>query len=236
MMMPVVFGANLSLIQTPTLKPDVQPLWAFMVGFTILVIVACAVVATETIIFTPVQMILMHGLIGITTLILPTLHVVGRLLLLNSIGILFSSQYIAIEPSEILLTIVTFSLGTLIIMLSRMIGQLKQNRSNDRMDAYLRNGVNAYVIKDPDYQNVFVSEQFTIMTGYDAETFSSVNDFYVDFEDKKRLLRRPPVGDEVLGSRIDLGICKIRCKNGSEKTFIVIPGYLQGQMVNSFYS
>lgn len=96
MMMPVVFGAILSLIRTPTLKPDIKPLWAYMMGLTILVIAACAAAATETIILTPVQMILMHGLIGIAALILPSLHVVGRLLLLNSLGILFSSQFIEI--------------------------------------------------------------------------------------------------------------------------------------------
>ena len=114
----------------------------------------------------------------------------------------------------------------------------EENRQNaikllNQANAYLQNGVNAYVINDTEFRNIFVSEEFTSLTGYDEQSFSTAENFYLNFENRDRILQRPPTDESVMGERIDLGICGIRCKDGSEKTVRRFSRLFQGPDENN---
>ena len=165
-MLPAVIGAVLALIGVPRLEPDLKPIWAYVLGYITLVVGLCAAIAAETVTLTSSTIIPIFGFIVVIGLLMPTLHIAGRLLIVNFAGLFFLTQYIAFTPIELIAIVIAFSLATLFVMLLRLIAQIKMNRAQELTAVYLQSGTGTFAIMSEEQEFEYVSELFLHMTGY----------------------------------------------------------------------
>ena len=142
-MLPGVGGAILALIGAPRLEPDLKPSWAYVLGYITLVVGICAAIATETVTITSSTIIPIFGFIVVIGTLMPTLHIAGRLLILNFAGLLFLTQYIAFTPVELIAIVIAFSLATCVVLLLRLIAQIKKQK--EEIQAALKDPKRSFV-------------------------------------------------------------------------------------------
>lgn len=92
----------------------------------------------------------------------------GRLLLVNYAGFIIASQYAGLTVTELTATIIGISVVVVLIMLLRVIAQVKMNRANAKTEVYLRAGAGAFAIMSEEQEFLYVSEQFLKMTEYES--------------------------------------------------------------------
>ena len=164
-MLPAVTGAVLALIGVPRLEPDLKPIWAYVLGYITLVVGLCAAIAFSLVVFEPSTLMPLFAFIALLGMFFPTMHIAGRLLLVNFAGLFFASSNGASAAKEIFPGIIAFSLGTLIVMLLRLIAQIKMNRAQEekqaaleRSETFLRAGTGAFAVYDRDINLIYASE------------------------------------------------------------------------------
>ena len=165
-MLPGVGGAVLVLVGVPRLEPDLKPSWAYVLGYITLVVGLCVAIATETVTITSSTIIPIFGFIVVIGTLMPTLHIAGRLLILNFAGLFFLTQYIAFTPIELVAIGIAFSLVTLFVMLFCVIAQIKRNRAQELTAVYLQSGTGVFAIMSEEQEFEYASELFLHMTGY----------------------------------------------------------------------
>lgn len=161
--LPAAIGAVLSLVGAPRLEPDIRRIWALALAYSSMVVCLCAAVAIG-IIETVSLLIICFSIVTILGLLSSSLQVSGLLLLLNFAGLFFNTQYIAVNATELLITTLTASLGTLVVMLLRLIEQLKLKKAHARADqeevlkAFVYDGPQYWIVEDKEFKIRLISE------------------------------------------------------------------------------
>ena len=182
MFLPAIVGIVLALTGAPRLEPDYQPLWILVVGYVALT----AVLTKLGVLFGSqvpgIVMIVAFGIPAILVTLFPTTHLAGRLLLVNYAGFIIASQYSGLTVTELTASIIGISVVVVLVMLLRVIAQVKMNRANarvhsalERSDVFLRAGTGAYIIHNEDFRIEYLSDPMKEMIGIeDGETVTSV--------------------------------------------------------------
>ena len=164
-MLPGVVGAVLALVGVPRLEPDLKPIWAYVLGYITLVVGLCAAIAFSLVEFETSTLMPLFGFIALLGMFFPTMHIAGRLLLVNFTGLFFASDIGGIEAKDVFPAVIAFSLGTLFVMLLRLIVQIKMNRAQEekqaaleRSETFLRAGTGAFAVYDLDINLIYASE------------------------------------------------------------------------------
>ena len=224
-MLPAVTGVVLVFVGVPRLEPDLNPIWAYVLGYITLVVGICAAIATETVTITSSTIIPIFGFIVVIGTLMPTLHIAGRLLILNFAGLLFLTQYIAFTPVELIAIVIAFSLATCVVLLLRLIAQIKMNRAAGKLsdlkkvaESYLEAGLNSYIIQDEHYNVVFASKAFTELTGFTVDTLPPPQILYENYDDTFSKQHRQRVNDAAFGEIVeDDELRTLICADGTRK-------------------
>jgi len=216
--LPAILGIVLALTGAPRLEPDYGPLNVLVVCYIALVGVLTELgVLFGSQVSSPV-IIAPFAITAILVTLFPTMHLAGRLLFVNFAGFIIASQNAGLQVIDSSVVIISVSMCVVLVMLLRVIAQVKMNRANARTEVYLRAGTGAFAIMSEEQEFLYVSEQFLKMTGYESlEALPDIRQMIVDLspEENAKLhvnVREVATGVLMLPQRVDT----LRTKSGRE--------------------